>query len=80
MTICLVCGITVPAGTAVCPGHAVMADRAWSQSNRIICDFVHRGKEPPRLPPDEREPRVPTLRWYGGSSRPIAAWLRAVPE
>lgn len=77
MNICLVCGMTVPAGTAVCPGHEIVADRAWSQSNRIICDFVHRGKEPPRLSREEREPSVPTVRWYGRSSTPVAAWLRS---
>lgn len=80
MSICLVCGATVPPGTAVCPGHEAMFDHAWSESNRIICDFLHRGKEPPRLPAAERDVRTPTLRWYGRSATPVSAWLRRVEE
>jgi hypothetical protein len=27
----------------------------WAIANRIMCDFFHRGKVPPRLPQGERD-------------------------
>jgi hypothetical protein len=50
---CPVCLIERDDG--ICPHH-LMWDEQWAESNRIMCDLLHRGKAPPRLPPEDREP------------------------
>lgn len=41
---------------AICSYHtaSVGVDRSWSDENRVICDLLHRGKEPARLSLQER--------------------------
>lgn len=39
---------------AFCSHHASDQADQWALSNRIMCDFFHRGIVPPRLPVAER--------------------------
>lgn len=43
------------ARTSLCEHHAHEYDSAWSRANRVICDFFHRGKVPPRLEAADRD-------------------------
>lgn len=56
MSLCASCGLTVPDDTAaaLCLYHLVGDDDEWSVTNRIMCDFFHRGKSPVRLAPTDR--------------------------
>ena len=55
MSRCAQCGFELEASFELCPHHHVR-DEDWAASNRIMCDFLHRGKEPARLPGSAREP------------------------
>ena len=54
MNHCVSCGFTLPDEIAICPHHHVV-DPAWAQTNRVMCDLLHRGIVPLRLRPRERE-------------------------
>jgi hypothetical protein len=54
MSRCAQCGFELEASVELCSHHHVR-DEDWAASNRIMCDFLHRGKEPARLPPSARE-------------------------
>ena len=45
MTLCVMCGLQVE-GAPLCPHHASNHPDDWAVTNRILCDFFHRGKEP----------------------------------
>jgi hypothetical protein len=55
MSRCAQCGFELEASVELCPHHHVRDDD-WAGSNRIMCDLLHRGREPARLPPSAREP------------------------
>lgn len=50
---CAQCGFEMAGDVELCPHHDVR-EHGWAASNRVMCDFVHRGKTPPRLSPEER--------------------------
>lgn len=54
MSLCALCGLTVPDGTGVCAHHHT-ADDDWASTNRIMCDFFHRQRLPDRLTARERD-------------------------
>jgi hypothetical protein len=49
MSRCSVCGQQIVGNMAFCPHHVGGAPEGWATSNRIMCDFLHRGIVPPRL-------------------------------
>jgi hypothetical protein len=49
MSLCSVCGQCVVGSAALCAHHAAVSTDSWAASNRIMCDFLHRGVAPPRL-------------------------------
>jgi hypothetical protein len=46
---CACCGTSNPVGEAIC-AHHLRPEVDWAAANRIFCDFVHRGIEPPAVP------------------------------
>lgn len=58
MNLCPVCGMRVD-GEEVCAHHQETATPGWAETNRIMCDLLHRGRAPRRLPVREREPLDP---------------------
>ena len=50
MSVCAQCAMPVVAGE-LCPIHIIAHDD-WATQNRIACDFVHRGVEPPNVTKD----------------------------
>lgn len=56
MALCASCGLTTLSGdVALCPHHHAVYGDDWAIMNRIMCDFFHRGIEPPRLPKEDRD-------------------------
>ena len=55
MNRCNQCGIELPEALTLCPHHHLPNDQGWAATNRIMCDFVHRGLVPWRVPPAGRE-------------------------
>ena len=53
MSVCASCGLAITDNTELCRHHVSQGDD-WAQSNRIMCDFVHRKKIPSRLPVEIR--------------------------
>ena len=51
--ICPVCGVGTTGDVAVC-AHHLAAEYGWAEGNRILCNLLHRGLEPSRLPVLER--------------------------
>lgn len=49
MSLCSVCGIRLGGDASLCAHHDVPA-HGWAAENRIMCDLLHRGIVPPRLP------------------------------
>ena len=55
MSMCASCGIPLSGDLALCPHHHCSEDQDhWAESNRIMCDFLHRGLIPSRLTAEER--------------------------
>jgi hypothetical protein len=54
MSLCALCGLTVPDGAGVCAHHQ-NGDDDWASTNRIMCDFFHRQRIPSRLGARERD-------------------------
>lgn len=52
MSLCVLCGQQNPDESLLCAVH-VSSDEAWAASNRLMCDFLHRGIVPPRLDAEE---------------------------
>ena len=53
MTLCALCAIPLTEDLGLCPHHHCSQDQDhWAEGNRIMCDFVHRGRIPP--PPASR--------------------------
>jgi hypothetical protein len=55
MSLCAACGLQTTGNSGLCPHHHYVYGDAWAAANRIMCDFFHRGKVPPRLTRPERE-------------------------
>ena len=68
MSRCTSCGLLLPNNTALCPHHHTSAyyDN-WAQSNRVWCDYFHRGIVPQRLSEPERGNDFLTLEELAGS-------------
>ena len=56
MSLCPICLLDLPGDKGMCDYHEVQAEE--SVNNRAVCDFVHRGVEPSRLAPSDREPMI----------------------
>ena len=50
---CASCGSEVSQAMALCPHHHA-DDAGWAATNRIMCDFLHRGISSRRLPETDR--------------------------
>ncbi len=55
MSACVLCGMDVPGEGALCAHHHFGIADDWAACNRIMCDFVHRGVVPLRLPKEQRD-------------------------
>jgi hypothetical protein len=54
MSVCASCGLEIVDSAELCRHHVPQGDD-WAQSNRIMCDFLHRKKIPPRVSQEGRE-------------------------
>jgi hypothetical protein len=54
MSPCSVCGQRVVGNAGLCAHHDAVSTDSWALGNRILCDFLHRGIAPARLPASER--------------------------
>lgn len=55
---CPACGMNLSGydiTRGVCSHHAASFGEDWAGSNRVMCDFVHRGVVPPRLAAPDRD-------------------------
>ena len=55
MSLCASCALQLTGDAALCPHHHCVYGDDWAVANRIMCDFFHRKKIPPRLAPLERD-------------------------
>jgi hypothetical protein len=55
MSLCVLCGVTLCGDADLCAYHLRAYAESWAATNRIICDFVHRGIDPMRVSAAERE-------------------------
>lgn len=55
MSLCASCGLQLSGEAGLCPHHHCVYGDDWAVANRIMCDFFHRKKVPPRLPQTERD-------------------------
>ena len=55
MSLCAQCGSDAGYGVGICNYHVNAMDEQWAESNRIMCDFIHRKKEPVRVERQQRE-------------------------
>ena len=53
MGVCASCGLEITDSSELCRHHVSLGN-GWAESNRIMCDFVHRQKVPARLDPERR--------------------------
>jgi hypothetical protein len=53
VSLCASCGFSLAGeeGAGLCPQHHDSLGDAWARENRLFCDFIHRKREPLRLPP-----------------------------
>ena len=59
MSLCALCGFALSDDSALCTHHHRAGDDdRWAEGNRILCDLLHRGKDPRRLPEDLRQDGV----------------------
>jgi hypothetical protein len=52
MTLCSLCGLIVSsdqANVGICYFHHYSHGDDWARSNKVLCDFFHRGVVPPRI-------------------------------
>jgi hypothetical protein len=54
MSLCASCGLQLSGDAALCPHHHCVYGNDWAVANRIMCDFFHRRKVPPRLAQHDR--------------------------
>jgi hypothetical protein len=55
MSLCASCGLQLSGEAGLCPHHHCVYGDDWAVANRIMCDFFHRQKVPPRLGQTERD-------------------------
>jgi hypothetical protein len=55
MAFCASCGLALRGDLWLCPHHHLVYGDEWAESNRIWCDFFHRGLVPGRLTETERD-------------------------
>lgn len=55
MSLCASCGLQLSGDAALCPHHHCVYGDDWAVANRIMCDFFHRKKVPPRLAQLDRD-------------------------
>ena len=55
MSLCAQCGLVLVGDGELCAHHACVHGDNWSDSNRVMCAFVHRGIVASRLPAKDRE-------------------------
>jgi hypothetical protein len=55
MSLCASCGLQLSGESALCPHHHCVYGDDWAVANRIMCDFFHRKKVPPRLAQQDRD-------------------------
>jgi hypothetical protein len=55
---CTLCRAEVSSGAELCLYHLGTEANDWAATNRIMCDFFHRKKVPPRLAPAQRDEEV----------------------
>lgn len=53
-SLCPACAQQLAGNAALCARHVGLATESWAASNRIMCDFFHRGIAPPRVSVGER--------------------------
>jgi hypothetical protein len=58
MSWCASCGLALSGGSALCLHHAASYGEDWARANKIVCDLIHRGVAPARLPPEDLD------NWY----------------
>lgn len=58
MNLCASCGSELTDGSSLCRHHSLNGEERWSDGNRLLCDLLHRGKVPARLPDVQREEEV----------------------
>lgn len=54
MALCTICGLAITDETGCCPHHLFDKEKEWPLYNKAMCDQIHRGIVPVRLPPGER--------------------------
>lgn len=54
MAVCASCGLQLVGEASLCSHHHSVYGDDWSRSNRVYCDFFHRGVVPARLTTEER--------------------------
>jgi hypothetical protein len=55
MSLCASCGLQLAGDATLCPHHHCVYGDDWAVANRIMCDFFHRRKVPPRLAQHDRD-------------------------
>jgi hypothetical protein len=55
MSLCAVCGSALSDDSSICRHHHLAGADHWAEGNRILCDLLHRGVQPGRLPKEIRE-------------------------
>jgi hypothetical protein len=55
MSLCASCGLQLSGDAGLCPHHHCVYGYDWAVANRIMCDFFHRKKVPPRLVQTDRD-------------------------
>ena len=56
MSLCSLCGQATLDASSLCTHHSSSYGDDWATSNRIMCDFVHRGIS--RMPAEHEGPLV----------------------
>lgn len=59
MSLCAACGLQLNGDSALCAHHHSLDADNWAIGNRVMCDFLHRGKEPARLSHEDRRDDLP---------------------
>jgi hypothetical protein len=67
VSLCASCGLNISDDVGLCPHHHVAyGGEDWAVANRIMCDFLHRQRVPPRLTEAERYDDVTAVTHTGG--------------
>ena len=53
MALCASCGSNAGEVHEICSHHHMISGDNWAESNRIWCDYFHRGRVLERLTPEE---------------------------